>query len=217
MSDNEIMNSILQAGELDDQLTPKQRQILQAAVEMFAEKGYASTSTSEIAKKAGVAEGTIFRHYKTKKELLFAIVSPMITKFAAPFFAQHFVKQVFDREVSGYEELLRNLIHNRFEFVKENVTLLKIVLQEVAFHEELQERYKSIFKDHVLESFEETVEHFQANGQIKDYPVHSVIRLTISTIIGFLVTRFIIMPDYDWDDEKEIDRTIDFIMNGLEK
>lgn len=216
MSDKDTIHEILQAGELDDQLTPKQRQILKAAVEMFAEQGYASTSTSEIAKRAGVAEGTIFRHYKTKKELLFAIVSPMITKFAVPFFAQHFVKKVFNQETNGYEEFLRNIIHNRFEFVKENVTLLKIVLQEVAFHEELQERYKSIFQENVLPRFEEMVSHFQEKGQIKDYPVHSVIRLTISTIIGFLVTRFIIMPEYDWDDEREIDRTIDFIMNGLE-
>ena len=37
------------------------------AVDMFGEKGYASTSTSEIAKRAGVAEGTIFRYYKTKR------------------------------------------------------------------------------------------------------------------------------------------------------
>lgn len=217
MSDEDIIYEILHTGELNDQLTPKQRQIIQAAVEMFAEKGYASTSTSEIAKRAGVAEGTIFRHYKTKKELLFAIVSPMITKFAVPFFAQHFVKQVFDQEVNGYEELIRRIIHNRFEFVKENVTLFKIVLQEAAFHEELQDRFKSVFQGKVLPRFEEMVTHFQHNGQIKDYPVQSVLRLTMSTIIGFLVTRFIIMPDYDWDDEQEIDRTINFIMNGIGK
>ena len=163
-----------------------------------------------------MAEGTIFRHYKTKKELLFGIVSPIITKFAMPFFAQHFVKQVFEEEANGYEEFLRRLIHNRFEFVKENVTMLKIVLQEVAFHEEMQERFKSVFQENVLPPFEEMVKHFQEKGQIKDYPTHSVVRLTISTVIGFMVTRFLIMPDFDWDDEKEIDRTIDFIMNGLE-
>ncbi len=44
--------------------------ILEAAVDMFGEKGYASTSTSEIAKRAGVAEGTIFRYYKTKKRFI---------------------------------------------------------------------------------------------------------------------------------------------------
>ena len=57
-----------------DELTEKQKKIIVSAIQSFAEKGYSATSTSEIAKKAGVAEGTIFRHYKTKKDLLLAIV-----------------------------------------------------------------------------------------------------------------------------------------------
>ncbi|OAO78355.1 Transcriptional regulator TetR family [Anoxybacillus flavithermus] len=39
----------------------------------------------------------------------------------------------------------------------------------------------------------------------------------VTTIAGFLLTRLIVMPDYPWDDEKEIDRTIQFLMNGLKK
>lgn len=60
----------------DKDFTDKQKKILIAAIESFAEKGYASTSTSEIAKKAGVAEGTIFRHYKTKKSFSISLLSP---------------------------------------------------------------------------------------------------------------------------------------------
>ncbi|MDP4171296.1 MAG: helix-turn-helix domain-containing protein, partial [Bacillota bacterium] len=40
----------------DDILTEKQKKIIVAAIESFSEKGFAATSTSEIAKKAGVAE-----------------------------------------------------------------------------------------------------------------------------------------------------------------
>ncbi|WP_371933371.1 TetR/AcrR family transcriptional regulator [Halobacillus litoralis] len=64
------VETLEQTTEEDRKLTPKQEQILKAAVEIFAEKGYASSSTSEIAAKANVAEGTIFRHYKTKKRTL---------------------------------------------------------------------------------------------------------------------------------------------------
>ncbi|MDP4107839.1 MAG: helix-turn-helix domain-containing protein, partial [Bacillota bacterium] len=44
-------------------MTEKQQKIVETAIQMFADKGYASTSTAEIAKAAGVAEGTIFRHF----------------------------------------------------------------------------------------------------------------------------------------------------------
>lgn len=67
MSEHSWIQELLQIGGKEGQFSEKQLKILEAAVEMFAEKGYAATSTSEIAKKAGVAEGTIFRHYKTKK------------------------------------------------------------------------------------------------------------------------------------------------------
>ena len=53
-----------------DKRNERQMRILEAAVDMFGEKGYASTSTSEIAKRAGVAEGTIFRYYKTKRFII---------------------------------------------------------------------------------------------------------------------------------------------------
>lgn len=101
-----------------DKRNERQMRILEATVDMFGEKGYDSTSTSEIAKRAGVAEGTMFRYYKTKKDLLFAVIMPTLTKFAAPFFVQVFAKEIFKSEYESYEELLRVVIHNRFEFSK---------------------------------------------------------------------------------------------------
>lgn len=48
-------------------LPGSQQRILDAPVEAFAEQGYSGRATSEIARRAGVAEGTILRHYPTKK------------------------------------------------------------------------------------------------------------------------------------------------------
>ena len=55
-------------------MTDKKEQILNAALELFAEEGFNSTSTSKIAKHAGVSEGLIFRHFKNKEGLLQAIM-----------------------------------------------------------------------------------------------------------------------------------------------
>ncbi|MED0686001.1 hypothetical protein P4S77_03750 [Anoxybacillus ayderensis] len=58
-------------------------------------------------------------------------------------------------------------------------------------------------------------EHFQQKGELAPLPPETIIRLTITTIAGFLLTRFLVMPDYPWDDEREMERTIQFLMNGL--
>src|SRR5579871_4690758 len=47
------------------------RRLRQAALELFAERGYDATTTAEIAARAGVTERTFFRHFPDKREALF--------------------------------------------------------------------------------------------------------------------------------------------------
>jgi TetR/AcrR family fatty acid metabolism transcriptional regulator len=59
-------------------LKEKQRQeraalILQAAEEVLAEKGYHDTSMDEIAARVGVAKGTLYQHFPSKEDLVFAL------------------------------------------------------------------------------------------------------------------------------------------------
>lgn len=55
-------------------MTDKKEQILNAALELFANDGFSATSTSKVAKRAGVSEGLIFRHFGNKDGLLQAIL-----------------------------------------------------------------------------------------------------------------------------------------------
>lgn len=55
-------------------MTEKQEKILQSALELFAREGFHATSTSKVAKHAGVSEGLIFRHFSNKDGLLEAIL-----------------------------------------------------------------------------------------------------------------------------------------------
>ncbi|MFT5860473.1 MAG: AcrR family transcriptional regulator [Flavobacteriaceae bacterium] len=55
-------------------MTEKQQNIINSGLELFATKGFDSTSTNAIAKNAGVSEGLIFRHFNNKEGLLEAII-----------------------------------------------------------------------------------------------------------------------------------------------
>ena len=46
------------------------QRLIRAALELFSTRGYHDTTTAQIAKKAGVAEGTIYRHFPGKQQLL---------------------------------------------------------------------------------------------------------------------------------------------------
>jgi TetR/AcrR family fatty acid metabolism transcriptional regulator len=51
----------------------KRANIVDAAVEVFAEKGYRSARVSDIARRAGVADGTIYLYFRNKEDLLLTI------------------------------------------------------------------------------------------------------------------------------------------------
>lgn len=58
----------------------KKDRILTTAARLFAERGFARTSTSLLAEEAGVAEGTIFRHFKNKDEIFIELILQVKTK-----------------------------------------------------------------------------------------------------------------------------------------
>ncbi|SFB03124.1 MULTISPECIES: TetR/AcrR family transcriptional regulator [unclassified Bacillus (in: firmicutes)] len=212
MFDQEFMLQQLFAE--DENLTERQKRILAAAIESFSEKGFAATSTSEIAKKAGVAEGTIFKHFKTKKDLLMSIVAPMMARLIAPFIIRD-LNKVLDQQFENVEDFLRAMILNRQEFLVNNIQIIRILLQEIPFQPELREQFKEHVAKQVFERFEILIEHYQKKGQLIEMPTFSAVRLAASSIFGFLIARYLIAPEMEWDDEAEVERTIHFIMHGL--
>ncbi|RHW40269.1 TetR/AcrR family transcriptional regulator [Neobacillus notoginsengisoli] len=211
MSDQDLFDEELFEGE---ELTEKQKKILIAAIESFSEKGFAATSTNEIAKKAGVAEGTIFRHYKTKKELLLNIVSPVMAKLVAPFVIRDFDK-VLNKRFDTFEEFLRAVFKNRHEFIEKNSQIIRILLQEIPFQPELREQFKEHVAAKLFERFTKAAAYYQEKGQLLEIPPASALRMTASSIIGYFIAKYVIFPESEWDDEVEMERTIQFILRGL--
>ncbi|CAI9396328.1 HTH-type transcriptional regulator BetI [Bacillus sp. T2.9-1] len=198
----------------EQSITDKQKKILIAAIDAFSEKGYAATSTSEIAKMAGVAEGTIFRHYKTKKDLLLTLLSPLLSTLIAPRVIKDFDK-VLNVSHHNFEDFLRAIVKNRMEFLQKNNTLFKILIQEIPFHDDLRETFKNQIAVKIFGRFQEIMESYKEKGEIISIPSFSSVRLTVTSIICYFIARHILLPDIQWDDEEEIERTIQFILFGL--
>lgn len=207
------MDELLAMGG-DGQMTPKQISILEAAIEIFSDKGFSAASTSEIAQKAGVAEGTIFRYYKTKKDLLLSIIGPTMSRMIAPFVMRNF-NGVLDMPFESYEAFLRAFIVNRLEFARSNFKIIRILIQEIPFQPALREQFVENILGQVLERVTAITEHFKAKGEIIEAPTPAIIRFAVSSVIGYLLTRLLLMPEKDWDDEEEINLLLSFILHGI--
>ena len=67
-------------------MPPGKKKTLEAAIKLFAKQGYNGTSTLQIAKVAGVSQATVFKYFKTKEDLLYSIIVPVIPKLFFKFF-----------------------------------------------------------------------------------------------------------------------------------
>ena len=59
------------------------------------------------------------------------------------------------------------------------------------------------------------IEHYRQQGVVIDMPAQSTIRFIMSSGIGLLVSMLLIIPELDWDEEAEIERTVQMIMHGI--
>jgi AcrR family transcriptional regulator len=198
----------------DDVSTEKQRRILQAAVDVFAERGFAGTPTAEIAKRAGVAEGTIFKHYKTKKDLLLGVVAPLFAKLVAPKFIAP-VREILRAPHDSVESLLRALVRERVSFVRQHQRMIRIVLQEISFHPELRDLIARTAGPLVLDDAVAVIARLQREGKVRAAEPTSIIRIVVGTLMSFALTRFVLFPDREWDDDAEAELMVAVLARGL--
>lgn len=110
-------------------------QILQAARRLFAHQGYDSTTTRDLAKAAGVAEGTLFRHFANKKTILIAIVTEGWVEILTDLLTEL-------SSMANYKAVAQ-LLHHRMINLQKNADMMRICFLEAQFHPELRDRIQS--------------------------------------------------------------------------
>lgn len=196
-----------------DALTAGQQRILEAALTLFAEKGFASASTGSIARQAGVAEGLIFKHFHSKKELLLSLVRPLALKVFFPLSMKRI--QVIVSQDLVLADLLEAVLRERLNFVTEHRHILRIMIQEIWLHPELMESLAEQFNGQLRAQMQQRFETFVASGEIRPMAFQTFLRLMISQFMGLIIPRVILFPELDWDEEREIQETLQVLIQGL--
>ncbi|MBA4493894.1 TetR/AcrR family transcriptional regulator [Paenactinomyces guangxiensis] len=199
---------------IDTNLTDKQKDIIRAALELFAEKGYDGTTTQSIAQKAKVSEKTLFKYYRSKQELFRQTVYPAMLQALQPMFMER-IEGILSKE-NDYHDILHAVFKDRVEFAIENTDVMKLVFQELLLSPEFREVMSVFVKQNVLPRISQV---FQTMSEAEhlSMPLPSLIRVVLSLLAGYVITRTILIPDQEWDDEKEIQFMLDILFNGIDR
>jgi AcrR family transcriptional regulator len=102
----------------------RQAELLDAAGDIFREKGYHLASTAEIAERAGVVEGTIYRYFTTKRDLLNTVVERAYEEAIADF-------EVQLEGIAGTWNRLRYLVWRHLKTIHDDPALARLVQYEI--------------------------------------------------------------------------------------
>lgn len=124
-------------------MTEKQEKILRAALHLFATQGYSTTSTSKVAKEAGVSEGLIFRHFENKAGLLQAILDQ----------GKEATQQIFTEVIMTKDpkERIRKMLEIPFRIPLEQYKMWRLIYalkwQTNRYEEDYQHAVRLVLKD----------------------------------------------------------------------
>lgn len=209
------MNPNIDLSDLD--LQDKEKRILEAAIQISNEKGFSSATTSEIAKRAGVAEGTIFRYFKTKKDILHGIMLQSI-KIAGNKVILSSIEKILKNEAQkDLRSLLKDILMDRLDLAQRFFPMFRVVISEALFHEDIRDAlYENIIskiKDHVMQFYNDMVK----SGQVRtDIEPMLMFRSIVGNFMMFIGQKMLFQDNFKVSEsEQEIDNLITIIIDGI--
>jgi TetR/AcrR family fatty acid metabolism transcriptional regulator len=185
----------------------KYHRILEAAVKVFAEQGFFQSTISQIAKEAGVADGTIYLYFKSKDDILLQ-------------FFTYKTKQVFDRFredvdlAAGATEKLRSLIRRHLSEFQADPNMAVVYQSETRHNSRLVEQPFREMSKMYLDIIGDIVELGQQEGALrKDLYLSLVKRFVLGAVDEVINTWVLAGTKYDL--VSMADPLVDLILRGI--
>ncbi|MDD6209491.1 MAG: TetR/AcrR family transcriptional regulator [Bacteroidales bacterium] len=172
--------------------------ILSAAEELFLEKGFALTSTIEIAKKVGCNQTLVHYYFRTKENLFQRVFEQKVRLFASTFFE-------IDQKGGTFEEKLTRKIEAHFDILEQNPRLPFLVINEVTTNPErlaaIKEKVGEIPRS-IMAQFEKDLEEEIQKGNIRKISVIDFFITALSLNVGIFLLKPVMQNIVKVSDEE---------------
>lgn len=158
--------------------------IIEAAFDIFRERGYHGTSMRQIAERAGVALGGIYNHFASKEDI-----------FAAVLEAHHPYRRMLPKLEDVQGETVEELVLDAAHRFRSEAPLIEEKMLPLAFIEmvEFQGKHFASLVNQFLPLVLNFVQKFeQRRGKLRDLPLPIILRMFIVTYLGFILTEIIL-------------------------
>jgi TetR/AcrR family fatty acid metabolism transcriptional regulator len=158
----------------------RREQIVEAATRVFAKKGFRRATTREVARAAGVSEGTIYNYFKDKDALLIAILDRLNE-------TERRAEDFEEGMATDFRGFLKEYLRRRMSLIWENREVFRVVLSEMLVNVELRELYLRRVVAPTMRIAEENFRSRMKQGEVQETDVPLVMRSVAGAVLGVLV------------------------------
>lgn len=125
----------------------RREELTDAAFTVFAEQGYEHASVADIAKRAGMGQGTLYRYVEGKRELLDLVFDRCVDELMAAIAPDRVVDVTASGDLAAAEEMVEGVAGRLFGLVDSRPDILKVVMvQSGTVDEELRFRIQGLYQ-----------------------------------------------------------------------
>jgi AcrR family transcriptional regulator len=192
------------------------QELLDAALALFVEKGFAATRSEEVAARAGVSKGTLYLYYPSKEELFKAVVRQNLTALIAE---GEELAESFAGPTAGLLEVLMQTWWERFGNTAAS-GIHKIVISEVRNFPELAQFYNDEVILPADKLFSGIVRRGIERGEFRPMPEHEVAHALMAPMIFIALCQHSLgacpVRGGDLDPQALIRTHLDLMLRGLQ-
>ncbi|MGH8193641.1 MAG: TetR family transcriptional regulator [Woeseiaceae bacterium] len=186
-------------------------EITRAALAAFAEKGFAATRVTDVAKRAGVSKGLLYLYFKTKEELFKAVIK----SFVAPRIDA--LQTAIDETDLSAEEYLRGPF---LEFAKQLPksparVLVRLMIAEGSKHPDLTAWYWENVVAHGLAALRKLIARGVEQGEFRASALDDYPHLLVSPVLLAMAWSLVFDPEHPLDTDRFIEAHIDLVLQAI--
>lgn len=186
-------------------------EITEAAMQAFAENGFAATKVEDVARRAGVSKGLLYLYFRTKEDLFKAVVrsfiSPKIDALA---------ETVANTELSA-EEFLRGPFLLFAQSVPKSPArvLVRLLVSEGPKHPDLVEWYWENVVSKGLTAMRSIIKKGVDRGEFRDSALNDFPHIFAAPIVFSMLWKILFEQHDSLDTDRFIEAHLEFVLNTI--
>ncbi len=196
---------------LADKVTEKSNDkfsaILRGAIQVFARSGYFNAKVAEVARAAGVADGTVYLYFKNKDDLLVSIFNTAMADFNAR------AKQELAAIADPHQQL-RHFAKLHFEALEADRELAVVFQVEFRHSTRFMEQFSETMLADYLKMLREILERGQAQGVFRASLNPKIIAKVIFGALDEMVTNWV-LSHHNFKLTPLVDPVLDVFLHGI--